>query len=326
MSKSFAFGQYFGGLKKMLMPIVSVNQISTSLDNIRDEVKTKVLPTYTRALYEANLYVGTKPFKSPWAISKNKLMMETPSMKKVMSGDAKRNNCLYLIHGVLSRFLVNVDTLQKYIAKHIRGDIATDQLTYQHANIIRLAESAEFMAQYSRRFLMYITTNEYNLTVAEEDRMEPFQPVFINWLEKNLASYMKLLALWGRDSKDFLLGLEILPEVVIPSTQTGEDEMRATYGNKLDSMGMGFIPIAINPIYYVRNVVLHWRNYRVESAKNEAMALEFELECYMSVKAGKPLSQEEKEVLSRMEENVKKANAKYQELNDSFLRDYGLDD
>lgn len=323
MSMTILTGTTSSKLKALFENVISANQINIQMANLNTELQNHAIIPYTKAIIDMRLFQGAKPFKSKWAIMKDQLLMQSPGVQQVKR-HYKNDNSLFYVLNVLLTMPDKLNVVQKYADKFIPRDIAKEDMKYTQLNIIRLVESSEFITQYARRYLYWVLYNEGQSTNhGHLPKEPPFQPAVVKWLDNNFAAFVDFLTIWSYSTSTFSDRLSAIPPITVPSDVKEEEQVNDVYREKLDPMKIGFIPTVLNPIYYIRTMVLNYRHYRVESAKAEAEALAHDLECYQANINGE-LTQQQTQVIEKLREAVQKANARHKQLEEDFDKIYDL--
>lgn len=322
MSMTLLTGSRASTLKGFFTNIIASNQVSIQISNLAEELKNQCISPYAKTLVDMRLFQGAKPFKTKWAIVKDQALMQSPAQKHVKRS-YKNDNGLFLIYNVLLTMPEKLGVLEAYVKRYMPDNLAKESMNYTQLNIIRLIESGEFMVQYARRFLywtIYLEGQELGKGLPQNP---PFQPAVVKWLDNNFEPFYKFLTIWSYSTSEFNDRLSGIPPIVVPSDVKEEAEVNSVYNEKVDPMRMNFIPTVLNPVYYIRSMLLEYRHWRVESARAEAEALEMDIESYASAIEGEITPQQEK-VLESMREAVAKQNAKWRKLEEEFNKTYDL--
>lgn len=308
---------------RTFLPSFSRNTVSEQIDMLRAEIKERVLPLYESCIDETTGFRGDKAFSDPSNISDNAIVMKSNINFDNREFTFKPKNMVEAIYQIFSKMDAKLEYLDELITKSFGNEIVNTQLSYLQANLLRLVELSEFYVLYARRFLIKVVHHEYahlNRTGQEDSPLVKADLVF---LSDNLRNFTAMSRIWSVDKENFIRAIKGIPDITISDDAETEAQHNQVYGSKLDPLQAGFLPYFLNPIYHVRNAILHWRNYRINAARAEVEYLELNIQRLQLKRNGTDNAHLDKVIAANVE-RMKKANTKLARLQEDYDKTYGL--
>lgn len=308
---------------RTFLPNFSKSTVTNQIDMLKQELQTKVLPPYVSANSSETGMQGKNPFSAKWNAQVNSKIMSDGRMNfKNRAFKGMPLNCVELIYQVLNQMSDKLTYLDELIDKSFSNDIVNAQLTYQQANLLRLAEMSEFFLIYARRLLINIFNNEYKHLEARPSVGEPFVKGDLKWMDENLSAFVGILAIYSQDKENFIRANKSIPELVISDDKDDIAVAQKVHGRSLDPHNLGFIPYVFNPIYHIRMAIVDWRHNRIEAAKAERELLELRIQQYIMKRNGVDNAKMD-QIINNAQERLKRLNKKISDMEESYRTDYG---
>lgn len=306
---------------RTFLPSFSKSTITEQIDLLREELAKKTLPPYQSALDVQIGFRGNNPFKSKWAQSTNGRIMSGNVVLKNRGYKYVPKNSVELIGQVLEQLDGKLKYLNELIDKSFSDDIVNSQLTYLQSHLLRLVEMSEFFLIYCRKYLIMVLHHEFAEHDPSAAKQTPLVKGDVVWVEKRITAFIQMLEIYSQDKEDFIRALKRVPDITITEDIEGEKLAQKVHGKNLDPLNLGFIPYVFNPIYHIRNMVLHWRHSRIEAAKQEREYLELRIQQYR-MKLGGVDNAKMESVVANAEERLKRLNKKIADMEESYAADY----
>lgn len=167
----------------------------------------------------------------------------------------------------------NGEWLLRIISDSMNDVIMSQALSAYNANLLRTVPHYYFMTKYAGDLLSYIYILEAERAGTELDSDFSLNKKQVEFLEKNMNMYARLLGIYGEKHSVFVSGIEKISSITIPQHDV-EDVILQYRGEKLDlfnNLPAGFIG---SPIYSVRLVFAQWEADRYRALKDKKKLLE----------------------------------------------------
>lgn len=172
--------------------------------------------------------------------------------------------------------LKNGDYFQKELEDITNEIIVTHALKIVKVNVIRAVAHYDFMTRFALDLINYIYLFEAEHGGIEFTSEGQLKKTQIDFIEKNLWIFARLVSFYGENPEDLRDRMEKLTDTVIPKDSV--DEVLEVYdANQLDalsSLPSGFVG---SPIYSVRLVFAQWEADRYRHLKDKKRLLELRL-------------------------------------------------
>lgn len=290
---------YLGSLSELL----TRRDLEEDANQTLDILRTKVIPQYEQA---ASVFKGD--FKSESAININKALSE---FVKYRGG-----NFITALNKILPTLQGKVEKVKAVAELSKENDIANNAMSVVEYNVIRLLETAAFIADFSPKVLNLVITAESNKLAGKEIEIEGLTPAFVDEVKTKLATLGTALSLFDITEKHLEDTLKALPDLTIGKDDI--DSVMQTVGRtKVDPFETRFIPPALNPFYHFGRYVAEYQVERYERTKDEAKMLEFKLLNYKNLQSGKPDPKIEK-AIELTQERLDKSNYKLAKMKEKY--------
>lgn len=254
-----------------------------SKDTLRDDIRITLseLNTTTIPAYATSLQMlKTWTFKSP----------EMKEMISAWGGIAERKsgNIIQSIHADLVAAVENMHFIEKYVDTNFGDDVIAAGLTFPKAQVLQFVDACSFSSRYARKYLNYViiceTAQFPDAAVIVADELSKAE---IQWLKENFTNFIFALNAAGTNPNQLPKIINDMPDVVV--SEDSDTAARAIGGDKkTDPLKMGFIPIAINPIYFYGMRKAEWQAKRFKAAQEELKILQLRKLQLEKLADGKP--------------------------------------
>ena len=136
-----------------------------------------------------------------------------------------------------------------------------------------------------------------------------------------MQAFLAILAIYSTEEDNFVRAIKQIPDIQVPENPEEDALVKKVHGNKVDELGLGFVPYVLNPIYHIRMKIVEWRHHRIESAKAERELLELRIQQYIMKRNGADNAKMD-QVINNAQESLKKLNKKIADMEESYNADY----
>ena len=291
---------YIGSLSELL----TRRDLEEDANQTIDIIRSKVIPQYESA---ASVF-KSPTFKSETATNLNKALGEHMKFKG--------GNFITAINKILPTLLGKVDKVKAVAELSKDNDIANTAMSVVEYNVIRLLETAAFIADYSPRILNLAITAESNVLEGATVEVEGITAAFVEEIISKVHVLGEASNLFYISEKQLEDTLKALPDLTIGKDDV--DSIMATQGRvKIDPFQTRFIPPKLNPFYHFGRYVAEYQVERYEAMKDEAKMLEFKLLNYRNLQAGKPDPRIQK-AMELPQERLDKTNFKLAKMAEKY--------
>lgn len=245
---------------RRLVPSFKKNSVLSGIETTRHGLVENALPVYTTAM---------ERFASSKISSKESKDWVTEFDKRVGGGGP-----IGVTLGVLQNTVQILDHLSVE-GKKVFSDVeANVGLSYEKATYIRLLEAAEFVSEYSLKWLNMITIFETANVDDHTSVKGNLTPLEMKYLTENYDDYLSALVVLSKTVKDIEKGVKGLPDAII--TELTESTFPNTLGQgKIDPFNMRQFSAAVNPFYFFGLMVVEYQAkvYKRKKALKELLEL-----------------------------------------------------
>lgn len=307
---------------RTFLPSFSKSTVTQQIDILQNELATKTLPAYASLVEDTTGFTKANPFHNKWNKTFNDKIMGLRNFNfRNRQFRLRTENGIIAIYNVLSQLNQRLTFLNDLIEKSFNDDIVGTELSYQQANLIRLVEMSEFFLIYARRVAILLVSNEYEAIEKNPSTATPFTKGDLKWLEVNMQAFLSILAIYSTEEDNFVRAVKQIPDIQVPENPEEDALVKKVHGNKVDELGLGFVPYVLNPIYHIRMKIVEWRHHRIESAKAERELLELRIQQYIMKRNGADNAKMD-QVINNAQESLKKLNKKIADMEESYNADY----
>lgn len=168
---------------------------------------------------------------------------------------------------------VNGEWLLKEISDTLNDVIMSQALTAYNANLLRVVPHFYFMTKYANDLLSYIYIKEAEKAGIESDSDFGLNKKQLQFIEKNIKMYARILAVYGEKHDIFLGEMDRLSKITVAQDRIEElvVQYRSEKIDMFENLPSGFIG---SPIYSIRLVFAQWEADRYRSLKDKKKLLE----------------------------------------------------
>jgi len=288
----------------LMLPTFEKGRLTEELGVVRNEIKEITLPP----LREAHEFYRVGKLKSKQALNYDKNFLKIAPIAKT-SG-----NYISVSYMVLATVDEKLEVLGKMIDKAFAKDVGSSSISFLRANILQYLEVASFASRYARRLLLWTLSEEQDSDNSPFRLPKAMSKAEERWIWDNRDNYAKCLSILAIDTRKMESSFQVIPDMVVAPEDIPAVE--ATVGTtKTDPFHFGFIPVRLNPIYYIRMSIAEWQVNRYKAAVEEKRALEYRL---LALKdGGTPDAKLEQEIVYT-EGRLQKLNKKIAEMEEGY--------
>lgn len=241
------------------------DQIFDDLNVLRQDITLSALPMFQTAEKD----FGKRVFKSKWSENFQK------NFKNEVRKQSTAKNFIVPVRQAFEKILERIDLLEKLAEDNFNDDISIHAMSAKRINILSYIQACTFFTIYARRLLT--TTFAIEINTASDDvtsELEDILPINLQWLQKRRDSWFMVLDILLNGKGDLNKVIEDLPEINVNPANIKAVE---AVNHQLDPFGFGFIPVPLNPAYYIGVFLAEWQNDRLNTAKAERDVLEVQV-------------------------------------------------
>lgn len=280
-----------------LLPGFKRTQVEEDLRILKESIVENTLPPYEAA---AEAFTINK-LASKDAVDFDRLFTRQMGRDVDTSGS--------YVHAIVRQLQNTVDvldTFEKDLDKYFEKDITKAAMSYTHANVLKYIELATFNVRFARKLLLWTLQNEQEK--AGQKIASPFAKAEIEWMLENRNLFLSSVKTLSMPAKKVTGLLKNIPNLVVAPEEA--DAVESSVGiAKIDPLGVGFIPVSLNPIYHIGMLVAEWQAERYKLATEEKRSLEYRLLSLKEMRDGKRDAKLEQEI-EYTENRIKKINFK----------------
>lgn len=287
----------FKAFMAALTPSLEKGRILDTVNVTREMLLVQTLPAYKDAVQYAGFH-GPNPFKSNEIKKFNQMFQrETRSQKNFVEATTL----------ILSGMAEGWPFLEKVVEIQFKNSVINKLgLSYQKATVLRVVSLQRFAARYARRLLQYMYCKEVPAAFKNVGETGTFSNGEVKWLEDNAMSYCRIMKIFANPMSKILSQIELMPDVVFDAEKDGA--VQSVVGSaKLDPMGMGFVPIISDVIWFFGSRWIDMQAAELQEARAEAKMLELRLAQLRSARQGENDAAQDQVIKVNME-RLKEAN------------------
>lgn len=288
----------------LMLPTFEKGRLIEELGVVRNEIKEITLPP----LREASEFYRVGKLKSVQGLNYDKNFLRIAPIQKV-SG-----NYLTASYVVLAALDEKLEVLGKLIDKAFSKDVGSSSISFLRANILQYLEVASFSSRYARRLLLWTLSEEQDSANSPFRLPKAMSKAEERWIWDNRDNFAKCLSILSIDTHKMQSSFQAVPDMVVAPDDIAAVE--ATVGStKTDPFHFGFIPVRLNPIYYIRMSIAEWQVNRYKAAIEEKRALEYRLLALKDSGGGDAKLEQE---IAYTEGRVQKLNKRIAEMEEGY--------
>lgn len=291
---------------KSILPGLSPSTVEGDLDAALQEYYEHVEPVYDRFKNEFNELKLSSDYGTRFdKIYRNKF----DRVKGV-------NFLTDLYTTGLKNIPASVTLVQKSLEQNFTAEIAKASMSARQINAVQLSELISFAVRYSRRLLNLIVTAETRALLGkpEEGNLKKAE---IKWVVNYYSAFLNAIAFLRIPHVKAEAMLESVPDFLVQENQI--DEVDTLAGVQSDPFNMGFIPLALNPIYHFGLRVAEYQAARYHEAIAEQQAIEAKI-VYLRKRLDGEADAGLQEVIERYDELLSKKSYDIAKMEDKYVK------
>ena len=207
---------------------------------------------------------------------------------------------------VFADFSDKITKLQKLIKNELGSRVAENGLDLRQANILEYSAQFSFVLRYCNLALNMLLVEE-----TEDDySSERYAKNKVEWLDQNSVVFTSALKILEIDISRVISAMTKIPQVRI---DMDADEFNSAGFGDSNPLRMGFLPVKLNPFYYINMAIAEYRDSKYQAALKQKLWFEQQLAMKKNQNQGKSDAATEKLVKHYTEQ---------WEKTDSIIREY----
>lgn len=278
---------------EVLAPTLEKRRFIEEIQNTQRILDDETLAPY-RSTVEEKLFTGPRPFKTSQIIKFNTLVAKT--MPKHSGQNFVETTAL-----VLSNVSAGYEQFERIASHTIEGTVM-DKLgiSYRKGTLLQVLGLIDFMCYYSRMVLLYTFGKEVKNFKSQAGMPEPFTAAEIKYLEKHAANWARCLQIFSQPMPKILATIETVPDIVYDPAK--EAAVMAQVGNRLDPMGLNYVPVVSDIFLFFGLRYAEKRALRYLKAEADRKALELRIAQYRAAILDKPDAVTDKLIIAAEDE------------------------
>ena len=251
--------QYLQGL----MPRLKRDELEEAIAKLQSELGETVVPLYE----DASELFGQRKFKAKWVEQFDKTFAKEFGVKY-------KGNFISGIATTLGLVVENLNAIQR-LANKAEPSWSKDAVSLLSLNLVRSVDHLNFLALYARRLLNVTLTMEMNIGDGKAENYD-IQKAEIDWLNVNKTMFIGAYSILTMKRAELERRIKDVPNIIV-----GEDTADLTEGNlergQADPLGLGLIPLVINPFYHIGRFVAERQALRYKTAMADRDSIQMKL-------------------------------------------------
>lgn len=289
-----------------LMPSFTKDTILEEFEDVQKQVNQLNLPLFEKALKDLSRHEFRSELADKMAVS----LFENVKVKRYP-------NFLGGFLDVTKRMRDQLPVLERLIDDHFELDISANAMNLQRINLLQYIPIMSFVCRYMRAFTNYAISMEVNFLSDSPEPVFDLIPADRDWLSRNRNAFVDSVAIIHHRGANIEKVFESLPDVSVDPQNVKVVEQ--TQGGKADPMGLNFIPLAINPIFHFRKMVMNYQVERYHLAKAEYDMLQRKVYNLKIISEGRNDAKLQKEIRYTEENRVRPLNQKIQKWEQEYI-------
>lgn len=289
-----------------LMPSFTKDTILEEFEDVQKQLNNINLPLFEKALKDLSRY----KFRSDLTAEMERALFDGIKIKRYP-------NFIGGFNEVCKRMKDQLPILEKLIDDHFELDVSVNSMTIHRINILQYIPVMSFVLRYQRAFLNYAVSLEVN---GESDSAEPIFdliPADRDWLSRNKNIFTESTTVVYNRGANLEKVFNEIPDMSIdPSNAKVVEQTKA---GVIDPLGLGFIPLTINPIFHFRKMVVNYQVERYQLAKAEYDMLQRKLYNLKLINEGRNDAKLQVEIRYTEEQRVRPLAQKLQKWEHDYV-------
>lgn len=289
-----------------MMPTFTKDTLVEEFEDVQKQLNTMNIP-----LLEGSLkYLSKYHFKSTLAEKMETSLFDGVKVKR-------HPNFMGGFLEICKRMRDQLPIIERLIDEHFELDISAHAMSLQRVNILQYLPVMNFILRYQRAFLNYAIGLDVNTESEGAGPVYDLIPADRDWLERHREAFVDSVMVVYNRGANLEKVFEEMPDMGIDPTNAKVVEQ--TQGSKADPLGMGFIPLIINPIFHFRKMVMNYQVERYHLAKAEHDMLQRKLYNLRMIAEGRNDAKMQKEIRYTEEQRVRPLAQKIQKLEKDYV-------
>lgn len=253
-----------------LLPSAETSDLKTGLNNNAERIETVVIPSLDRCLPVFNhSYQYNDPIVHGIAGSLSKELRATSLKLHHDTGLMEH------LTAVFKNMLVTIPYMRKEIDNTFGRNFTNIGLTFSKGNIIQFCETVDFVVNYVRVLMNYVTSTE--LMKLEGKRVDPDLPKNDQeYLRVNAIVFVSAMGIMANSLDELKGAMKRIPDAIVDKDT--ESEIRVTVGeSNMDPLGFASLPFPISLIFHYRLNRAEKEAEELERTKAEARIVEYRI-------------------------------------------------
>ncbi len=253
-----------------LLPSAETADLKTGLTNNAERIETTVIPSIDRCL----------PIFGPTYRFKDEIIQDiAASLAKELNATSLKlhhsTGLMEHMNAVFKNMLVTIPYVRKEIDNTFGRNFTNVGLTFSKGNIIQFCEVVDFVVNYVRVFVNYLTATE--LMHLEGKKVDPDLPKGDpEYLRANALVFVTAMGIMANSLDELKNAMRRIPDAIVD--KDSEAEIRVTVGDSnLDPLGFAVLPFPISLIFHYRLNRAEKEAEELERTKAEARLVEYRI-------------------------------------------------
>lgn len=289
-----------------LMPSFTKDTILEEFEDVQKQINQINIPLFEKAMKELSRH----KFASELADNMGVSLFDNLKIKRYP-------NFLGGFLDVTKTMQEQLPVLERLIEDHFELDVSAHAMNLHRINILQYVPVMNFVCRYMRAFTNYAISLEINHLADSPEPVFDLIPADRDWLSRHRATFLDSLAIVKRRGENLEKVFNDLPDMAIDPQNAKIVEQ--TQGGRADPMGLGFIPLAINPIFHVRKMIMNIQVERYHLAKAEYDVLQRKVYNLKLINDGRNDAKLQKEIRYTEEQRLRPLNQKIQKWEQDYI-------
>ena len=136
-----------------------------------------------------------------------------------MRVDLGMNNVASHFPAAIPNMMANIELIESLVEGTLEDSVATQNITYKKASLIRLCDAVDFATNYGITLMNFIVLREANAALLEKnpeaELQEDLPQPVVEKIMKNIVPFATVMAIFSRPVDDIRKTLESIPEVLV---------------------------------------------------------------------------------------------------------------
>lgn len=217
---------------------------------------------------------------------------------------ANKGNWVPATRAALENILKTSEVVSRMIQRSMADETYAQAMSYFKATLVQYSTYVSFFSRYANEQLNCAAALEALAINPRADVSEP-KPADQRWLVENRKAFCMLNRIMSMNDRELKRELNKVPDTVIDVDQLGY-QVELLGKTKTDPLRMGFIPVAYNPILWVRTKIADFTHDRYEAALEQRTTVEMRLANLQAMSNGSdPDPNIEKQIAYRQDQLTK---------------------